>query len=418
MTKKEVDRVEVFVRITQKQITKTQASTELDLSIRQVLRLYKAYKEHGVSALSSKKRGKVGNHQLSVSLKKLISDFVVRDIHSGFRPTFMCEKFNEQYGLEVSKETFRQIMIQRNVWYAKSSKRPVVHQQRARRSRYGELVQIDGSPHDWFEGRGDRCCLIVYIDDATGQAYGKFFEVESSAAYMETTREYIIRFGIPRCFYSDKHGIFRINKEGCVKKESVTQFGRALKELGIQLIYANSPQAKGRVERSNQTHQDRLVKEMRLAGVNTIEEANKFLEETNYWERHNKKFAIQPASPENAHKESISEKCLDRVLCFKETRIVSKNLEFQYENVIYQVGFEDQLKSLKGAAITVFKRLNGSIFIEYKGKSISFRKYCEQLYVGEEVNSKEFDRFLNKKERKPVSDDHPYKRIFKYKRAA
>jgi transposase len=418
MTKKEVDRVEVFVRLTQRQITKTQASAELGLSIRQVLRLYKAYKEHGISALSSKKRGRASNHQLSASLKKLVSDFVVRDIHTGFRPTFMCEKFSEQYGLKVSKETFRQIMIQRGVWFSRSNKSPVVHQQRVRRSRYGELVQIDGSPHNWFEDRGERCCLLVYIDDATGQTFGKFFEVESSAAYMETTREYIIRFGIPRCFYSDKHGIFRINREGCTKKETVTQFGRALKELGIHLIYANSPQAKGRVERSNQTHQDRLVKELRLAGVSTIDEANKFLEKTKYWERHNRKFAIQPANQENAHKKLPSDGDLDRILCFKETRKISKNLEFQYENVIYQVGFEDRLKSLRGAAITVLKKLNGDIFVEHKGKPVSFRKYCEQIFIGNEVNSKEIDRFLNKKERKPVSPNHPYKRSYNYKRAA
>lgn len=418
MTKKEVDRAEVFLRIAQKRITKTQAAEELDLSLRQILRLYKDYKKHGRNVLCSKKRGKKGNRQLSPSIKEQVQDLVVRDIYAGFGPTFMCEKLNEVHLIKISRESTRKIMIQNSVWSAKSKKRSVVHQQRKRRARYGELIQIDGSPHDWFEDRGERCSLLVYIDDATGRTYGKFVEVESSAAYMDVTREYICRFGIPRCFYSDKHGIFRVNRTGCVKEKSLTQFGRALKELEIQLICASSPQAKGRVERANKTHQDRLVKELRLAGVRTIDEANKFLIETRYWDKHNEKFAIPPTSQENAHREISSKVCLEEILCFKDVRKVSKNLELQYENIIYQICPEDHLRGLSGAKVTILKKLDGTITIEHRRRKVSFREYHRQVYVGKEVNSKEIDRFLKEKQTRSVPDSHPWKRKYNHNVAA
>lgn len=418
MTKKEVDRAEVFLRIAQKRITKTQAAKELDISLRQTLRLYKDYKKHGRNALCSKKRGKSGNRQLSPSIKEQVRDLVVRDVYAGFGPTFMCEKLNEIHQLKISRESTRKIMIQNGVWSAKSKKRPAIHQQRKRRARYGELIQIDGSPHDWFEDRGERCTLLVYIDDATGRTHGKFVEVESSAAYMDVTHEYICKFGIPRCFYSDKHGIFRVNRAGCVKEESLTQFGRALKELEIQLICANSPQAKGRVERANQTHQDRLVKELRLAGVHTIDEANKFLVEAKYWEKHNEKFAIPPTSQENAHRAIPSKAYLDGILCFKDVRMVSKNFELQYENTIYQLCPEDHLRGLCGARVTVLKNLDGTITIEHNGRRVSFREYHSQVYVGKEVNSKEIDRFLKEKQTRSVPANHPWKRKYNNNLAA
>ena len=199
-----------------------------------------------------------------------------------------------------------------------------MHQQRQRRSRLGELFQIDGSPHHWFEERGEACCLIVFIDDATGRTYGKLFETETTEAYMITLKEYILKYkGLPSHFYSDKHGIFRVNMPSCANKEQMTQFGRACKELGIGLIYANSPQAKGRVERMNRTQQDRLVKEFRLAGISTIEKGNEFLK--TYWGGFNKRFNVEPIDKRDAHLPSLSESELDRILCFKEERTLTKN---------------------------------------------------------------------------------------------
>lgn len=410
MTKKEVLRAEIFVRIAHKQITKTRAAEELKLSLRQVLRLYKSYKEIGNSALRSKRRGKPSNHHTPKDLWNEAANIIARDIYAGFGPTLMSEKLDALHGMKLSRETVRKIMIQIGRWEPNSIKRPVVHQQRMRRARYGELVQIDGSPHNWFEDRGKRCNLLVYIDDATGRTFGKFCKVESTEAYMDITREYIKRFGKPRSFYSDKHGIFRVNHPNCFKEEMITQFGRALKELDIELICANSPQAKGRVERANGTLQDRLVKELRLAKITTIEEANKFLEETGYWEKHNDKFSVPPVSSENAHRECPSKEALDSIFCAKSVRKITKNFELQYKNVIYQICPEDQLRSLRYANVTVLEGLDGTISIEHKGRKIAFKEYYKQKYVGEEVNSKEIERFLKGKKVRVVPPNHPWRR--------
>ncbi len=410
MTKKEVFRAEVFARIAQRHITKTQAAQELNISLRQVLRLNKEYVRIGREALRSKKRGKPSNHQLPHGVEERVTDLVAREAYAGFRPTFMCEKLFELHKIVVSKETVRRLMIQAGVWSAKNKKRPVVHQQRIRRARYGELVQIDGSPHDWFEGRGEPCSLLVYIDDATGRTYGKFAPSESTRAYMDITREYIKKFGIPRCFYSDKHGVFRINREGYVKETAFTQFGRALKELNIDLICANSPQAKGRVERANQTLQDRLVKDLRLAGVRNIEEANQFLEKSDYWAYFNEKFARPPVSKEDAHR-SIPPECnLEEVLCYKDTRVVTKNLELQYDNLLYQILPEDGCRGLCGARVSIIKKLDGRMSIEYKGRKLRFREYGKQIHAGQVVDSKEIESFLQEKSPRVVPASHPWKR--------
>jgi hypothetical protein len=309
----------------------------------------------------------------------------------------MKEKLEERHQIKLSRETTRQLMIKEGLWEPCSKKRPVIHQQRQRRARFGELVQVDGSPHAWLEARGEKCVLIVFIDDATGLTFGKFFESETTAAYMITSHDYIAKYGKPLSLYSDRHGIFRINKPGCVKKEHLTQFGRALEELKINLICANSPQAKGRVERANQTLQDRLVKELRLAKVNTIEEANRFLE--TFWGFYNNKFSVAPANQEDAHR-PIGDMDLRRVLCEKHYRKVSKNLEIQFEHTVYQIITERISRELIGAQVSVIKTMNDGLLLEYKGKALTFKKYAEQIANGQEVSSKEIDRFLKAKPRK------------------
>jgi transposase len=244
MTTKELSRAEVFLKIKNKQLSQTQAAQELNLSLRQIQRVYRQYKTEGVKALSSKKRGKQSNHQLNPFVKSRIEELITCDTYLGFGPLFMCETLEKRHGIKVSKETIRQLMIANCVWNIKVKKRPVIHQQRQRRARTGELVQIDGSPHDWFEDRGDRCTLIVFIDDATGQIHARFVETETTYGYMKTAWEYFIKYGKPLALYSDKHNIFRINIPNCNKKDQLTQFGRAIKELDIKLICASSPQAK------------------------------------------------------------------------------------------------------------------------------------------------------------------------------
>ena len=408
MTKREISRADIFSEISQNKISKTKAAEILGISIRHVQRLYADFKKVGIKSLISRQRGQPSNHQLPKIVKARISELITCEKYVGFKPTFMSEKLKELHGIIICPETTRQLMIKNGVWEANKKKSPVVHQQRKRRARFGELIQIDGSPHAWFEERGDPCVLIVFIDDATGQTYGKFFHSETTEAYLVTTQEYITKYGRPIAFYSDRHGIFRVNRKGCLKKELTTLFGRACKELDIEIICANSPQAKGRVERNNQTQQDRLVKELRLAGINNIEEGNEYLAKK-YWDMFNNKFSVAPESEENAHRKLIQGDDLKKILSYKEYRIISKNLEIQYNNMIYQIISEKSTRSLIGAKVVVIREINGQIYIEYKGKNLPFKLYCQQKFEGKVVDSKEIDRFLKRKEEYHVSNCHPWK---------
>lgn len=407
MTEKDIRRLEVFSKVKSKQLTQTLAAKMLNISVRQVQRLYRGFKNDGAKALVSKKRGMVGNRQLKASDKKQVIEIFSKEIYAGFGPTFMCEILAKHHKIKVSKETVRQLMISAGIWKSKFKKGPVIHQQRQRRARAGELVQIDGSPHAWFENRGDRCNLTVFIDDATGQIYCKFAEVESTKAYMETAIEYINKYGKPLSFYSDKHNIFRVNIPNCNRNEQVTQFGRALKELDIDLICANSPQAKGRVERVNQTLQDRLVKELRIRNISSIEEANRFLRET-YIDEFNKQFGVLPSSNENAHREIKTSADLSRIFCEKHQRKVSKNLEINFENVIYQVMLDKPFCGLIGAIVNISKKLDGTIEVDFKGKILSVVEFQKQAYVGKELNTKEIDPFFRDKKKHVVPHNHPF----------
>jgi transposase len=352
MSGKSIKYLEVLERIKGEKITQKLAAKELNISVRQVYRIYQKFQKEGAGGFLSKKQGKPSNHQLPKIVKARVLELVTCEKYRGFGPTFMNEKLSELHSINISIETARRLMIECGAWHPNLKKRPVVHQQRTRRSRLGELTQIDGSPHLWFEDRGDSCCLIVFVDDATGRTFGRFFKTETCIAYMTTLAEYRLKYkGLPNCLYSDKHGIFRINMPNCVNKEQLTQFGRICKELGMGLICANSPQAKGRVERMNLTQQDRLVKELRLANICNIEDANEFLK--TYWDRFNEKFNVAPMNPEDSHLDPLSDADFYEILCFKETRTITKNLEIQYKNTIYQV-VNKHSKGLYRGSVTLF----------------------------------------------------------------
>lgn len=407
MTKQEINRADVLLDICQEKITQKHAAQLLGVSLRHIQRLYASFLEHGVIVLKSKQRGKPSNHRLPPIIKARVLEIVTCEIYSGFGPTLMCEKLEQLHQIKISRETTRYLMVESNVWEVNKKRRPVIHQQRQRRARCGELIQLDGSPHPWFEDRGESCCLIVFIDDATGRTFAKFFESETTNAYMETATEYITLYGRPLAFYPDKFSVFRINKPGYLKKDLVTQFGRACKELDIELFCANSPQAKGRVERVNQTLQDRLVKEMRLAGISTIEAGNQFL--PSFLKGFNKQFVVDPRVENDAHRALLPEQCLERILCIKHQRKITKNLEIQYNNKIYQITSEKASRRLLNAYVTVLEGLNGKIDIEYQGRKLLFKLFSEQEVNGEVVTSKEIDRFLSRSHKhvKP-SIHHPW----------
>ncbi|EGP4635655.1 ISNCY family transposase, partial [Escherichia coli] len=257
------------------QIIQEQAAARIGISIRQVKRLVQRYRNEGPSGLVSHRRGKRPNNSFSTEFRATVIS-LLKGRYADFGPTFACEKLREIHGLSLSVETLRKWMIEEGLWRERRRKIARIYQRRMRRPSYGELIQIDGSPHDWFENRGPRCTLIVFIDDATSALMAlRFVPAETTRAYMETLRGYLNDHGVPLALYSDRHSIFRVNNPE--REGELTQFTRAIKTLGIEPIHANSPQAKGRVERANQTLQDRLVKEMRLQNISDIETANAWL---------------------------------------------------------------------------------------------------------------------------------------------
>ena len=290
MSQRELTRLEVIQRVKRKTLKQRQAAELLSVSVRQVKRLCKAYHASGAAGLISKRRGQPSNNRLP---EKTINQArqLLRARYPDFGPTLATEKLAIE-GVSLSVETVRQLLIGEGLWKAKCVRRPVIHQLRERWARCGELVQIDGSPHDWFEGRAPKCTLLVFDDASSRLMYLQFVAAETTFNYFAGVRSYLTEFGKPLAFYSDKFGVFRVNIPNALSGTGLTQFGRALKELNIELICAHSPQAKGRVERANQTLQDRLTKELRLRGISSLESANAYLPQ--FIAAYNARFAVAP----------------------------------------------------------------------------------------------------------------------------
>lgn len=389
MSTKELKRISVIEKVIDRKLTQVIAAEHLGLTARQIKRLVKSYRQHGAKGLISKQRGRQGNRQYTAKKIAIIKE-VIETHYYDFGPKFAAEKLYERHGIKVNKETLRQLMIGWGFWAAKQQRRAQIHPQRARRACFGELVQIDGSPHDWFEGRGPKCCLYVAIDDATSQICSLHFEqTETTAGYFKLLRKHISAHGLPLATYSDRHGIFRINLASA-SEDTETQFGRAARELGIEVICAHSPEAKGRVERSNQTHQDRLVKELRLRGISDIEAANAYL--PTYIKEHNSRFAVQARSKEDAHrKDCPTKEVLDLIFSYQSERILSKNLETSFNNVIYQIKTHTKGYRLRHATVTVCEDLNGLITILHNGKKLDFTCHERAKHNAEIVDAKQLD---------------------------
>jgi hypothetical protein len=413
MSEKELTRVEVMQRLKAKRMTQAEAGRVLGISERQVKRLYRAYGKQGAQGLISRKRGKASNHQLKAEVVERARE-LLHTRYSDFGPTLAHEKLVELHELQLSRERVRQLMIAEGLWKPKRAKRVVVHQMRERRACVGELVQIDGSDHAWFERRGPRSTLLVYIDDASGQLMELWFvEHESFFGYAEATRHYLERYGRPLAFYSDKHGIFRVNQgQGLGEGAGITQFGRACQELEIQIVCANTPQAKGRVERANQTLQDRLVKELRLAGISDRAAANVFLE--SFRQDFNRRFAVTPRSSHDAHRPLLAGQDLTRILSHQETRTLTKNLTVQYGQAIFQIQTKRPVYALRHAPVTVCETASGEITILYQNQPLDYTLFQRQPRQAVEVSSKTIDHELNHPEKahKPAAD-HPWRKPYK-----
>jgi transposase len=406
MSKTEITRVEVMQRLKSKRLTQKEAAQMLGLSTRQVKRLWRSYCQKGAKGLVSQRRGKPSNNRLDAGVVQEALDLVHKK-YADFGPTLAHEKLTEVHQLRISRESVRKLMVSEGLWKPKRVKQPPTHQMRERRACFGELVQIDGSEHAWFEGRGPKCTLLVFIDDATGQLLELHFVAhESFFGYATAAQRYFEQYGKPVAFYSDKHGIFRVNQEQTIGKGSgMTQFGRAMQELGIQIICANTPQAKGRVERVNQTLQDRLVKELRLQGIADMAAGNAFL--PHFREDFNRRFAVVPRSTHDAHRPVLPTENLELILSQQETRTLSKNLTLQYNKVIYQIQSNRPDYALRHAKVTVCQNAQGEITIRYNHQTLPYTLYHRPERQAEVADTKTLNHQV--KASQPPAPNHPWR---------
>jgi hypothetical protein len=408
MSLKDIERLDVLRKVREKCLKQKNGAKILDISPRHIRRLLRRLNEEGPKGIISRRVGVPGNNRLPQVAKDRILEFFKDKDHCDFGPTLAHEYLIEN-SVQFSVSSVRNVMIQNGLWQAKKIRKLNIHPLRPRRSRKGELIQLDGSEHDWFEGRGPRCTLLVFIDDATSETlHLKFVKSENTFDYFEATREYIEKHGRPEAYYPDKHGVFRVNREGALRGDGRTQFGRAMTELDIKLICANTPQAKGRVERRNRDFQNRLIKAMRIAKISNIEAANAFL--PSFLKKFNQKFAKAPEDPVNAHRPLLPSHNLDKIFCIKETRRLSKNLTLQYDNVIYQVIADRREYTLRKAEVMVLKTRDGTVSIEHRGKALIAVPYHQMQAKAEIVSAKELiDALKVKTLRYRPSRKHPWK---------
>jgi len=412
MSVKESNRISVIEQIIHGKKKQKYGAKELNISTRQIRRLIKKYKTYGLQGLVHKGRGKASNHKMALEQENKIIE-QIRKKYYDFGPTFASEKLLENEKITISKEKLRQIMIKAKIWIPKPSKSTKLHQMRERRAREGELIQIDGSPHAWFEDRGEKCCLIVFIDDATSKLKELHFcKSETTNNYFITMKSYIKKYGRPLGVYADRHSIFKINYKTLNSKaidetKGLTQFGRAMKELEIILIPALSPQAKGRVERANQTLQDRLVKELRLENINTIEEANEFAKK--FIKKFNEKFAVMPRIHANAHKELNPNLDLETILAKQYKHKISKDLEVRYDNKLYKIKTKRPDYTMKKQTITISENNLGKVELIYKGKPLDYTVLKKQPKANQVLDSKELNVFLDDIIRKPYKKSTAHK---------
>ena len=376
---RDVDRSDLPVRA---------AAQLLGRSERQVWRLLKAFRAEGAAGLVSKKRGRPSNRKTAAAVRTAAL-WIVRQNYADFGPTLAAEKLAGEHGFSFSSETLRKWMIEDGLWLDRKQRQKRVHQPRPRRDCVGELVQVDGSEHWWFEDRGPQCTLLVFVDDATSRLmHLQFVESESTFAYFQAARAYLEAWGKPIALYSDKHGVFRVNHPGALSGDGMTQFGRALHALNIDIICANSSPAKGRVERANKTLQDRLVKELRLAGATTLAEGNALLPA--FIADYNARFAKAPANSKDLHRRLGPGDDLDDAFAWKEERTLSRALTLQYDKILFILEPSEPAKAAIGKRVTVVDYPDGRLSIRYRGVELAYRTFdkIQQVDQGAIVENK------------------------------
>lgn len=360
---KELKRLHVIHKVIEGALTQKEAADLVSLSERQIRRIVSRIQEEGEAGVCHKSRGRSSPRKLP--FKQRIVELYQKH-YPDFGPTLFTEKLKEREGITVSRETVRTWLLEDGLW--KKHRRRKTHRQwRERKDHFGEMLQMDGSHHDWFEGRGPRCVLMGYIDDATGRVYGHFYDYEGTIPAMDSLKRYIKKHGLPLSVYLDRHTTYAsyVRNSEFREADPISQFGRALRELNVRKIHAWSPQAKGRIERLFHTFQDRVIKEMRLKGVSTMAQGNRFL--SSYLPIYNKRFSVAPKKEEDLHRKADID--LDTVLCIKTERVLKNDNTIQYNGTIYQI--EDKARSKR---VAVEEHIDGSMKIRCKGITVAFHK--------------------------------------------
>ena len=402
---KELKRLQVIQKVLEKGIKEGEAAEILWLSSRQIRRIVKRVRIEGDKGVIHKSRGQPSKRRISNTIRDKIIR-LYRCQYWDFGPTLASEKLQERDQLHVSDETLRLWLLESGDWKKKRKSRG--HRQwRQRKGHQGEMVQMDGSHHDWFEGRGPHCVLMGYIDDATGKVFGRFYEYEGTLPAMDSFKGYIQKHGLPMSVYLDRHTTYKSTAKASVEdvlndEMPLSEFQRALKELGVEVIHANSPQAKGRVERLFGTLQDRLVKEMRLRGIRTIEGGNGFLKQ--YLPVYNRRFSVPPREGNNLHRSLPKGLNLDAMLCIKAERTLRNDFTVAHNKKLYQI--EDRTRASK---VMVHEHIDGSLKMMYRDRVLRFKEITTRPVKQEKAP-------VRKRITKPYlpSPDHPWRKGFKF----
>lgn len=373
-TQEELRRLHVIEKVLEKGLKQVEAAEILSLSWRQIGRMVKRVKKEGQRGIVHRSRGRPSNRKIADQLKEKVIE-LYRKSYKGFGPTLACEKLLERDGVRISDETLRVWLLESGDW-KRTRKRKKHRQWRERKKHPGELVQIDGSHHAWFEDRGEPCVLMGYIDDAKGNAFGRFYDHEGTMPAMDSFRRYVRKYGLPLKVYLDGLSTYKSTAKPTIQEqlegvEPLSEFERALKELRVEVSHAHSPQAKGRIERLFRTFQDRLIKEMRLKGIGTIEEGNRFLAE--YLPVYNKRFSVRPREKEDLHRPLPKGLDLKAILCIKTERTVRNDFTVAHNRKLYQI--EEPTKATK---VIVQDRMDGSIRITHQDHTLRFREITER----------------------------------------
>lgn len=365
MSQKEIKRLQIIQKVLGREINQQEAAAILRISDRQVRRVVKRVRKQGAKGVAHQLRGREGNRRIDQRKRSQIIG-IYRKVYEGFGPRLASEKLLEREKIRINEETLRLWLIKEGLWKKRKGQKEKKRSWRARKDHFGSMIQMDGSHHRWLENRGPKLVLMGYIDDATGRAYGRFYDYEGTQPAFDSLKGYVKKNGIPRSIYLDKHSTYKINKAQRYKEwpfrdeEELTQFARGCQQLGIELIYAHSPQAKGRIERLFETFQDRLVKELRLEKVKTLKEANQFM--IRYLSKFNERFSVIASQPGNLHRPVLGVN-LDEILSTQKEHVLRNDRTFVHEKQWYQV-----LDRTRASKIIVHEYLNGRIAVKY-GKS-------------------------------------------------